>query len=319
MSELAASVVIPARNEETNLARVLPACLEAVRRVPGGAEVVVSDHASTDGTAALARRLGARVVDASEAGTIAAVRNLGARAASGEILAFLDADCVPDPDWLAFALALFAEEPRTGAAGFPPRVSDGEGWIGRASACFASPGIGSRRERARWLPSANLFVRRKTFDRVFGFDEGLATCEDYDLTVRIRAAGEELTLDPALSAWHLREPRSIAALFRKERWRGRASLAGARRHGIVPGEIPSLVLPFLHAALAVILASSLLQGSRGGSALGLALLLGPSLALALRAAWKAGRPLEIPALFAFACIYGAARTAALVPSRSKSL
>jgi glycosyltransferase involved in cell wall biosynthesis len=318
VSDLRVSIVIPARDEEGHLARVLPACLEAARRVPGGAEVIVSDHGSTDGTTTLARRLGARVVDATGAPTIAAVRNRGARAAEGEILAFLDADCVPEPEWLVAAVRLFAEEPGTGAAGLPPRSAPGEGWIARASARFAGAARPGARARARWLPSANLIVRRATFERVHGFDEALATCEDYDLTVRIRAAGEELALDPGLGATHLREPGSIGALFQKERWRGRASIAGVKRHGLVPAEIPSIVLPFLHAALALSLLAAILSGDLASTLVALALLLAPSLALALRAALRARSPGDLPALFAFACIYGAARTAALVPSRSKN-
>ena len=49
--------------------------------------------------------------------------------------------------------------------------------------------VRERRERARWLPSANLAVRREVFERVGGFDESLTTCEDADLSYRLARQG----------------------------------------------------------------------------------------------------------------------------------
>jgi len=70
---------------------------------------------------------------------------------------------VPDVRWLAAGLAIFESDARIGAAGLAPCVLGGN-WIVRASALFASPRAGTR-ERATWLPSANLFVRRAAFER----------------------------------------------------------------------------------------------------------------------------------------------------------
>ena len=311
--KLRASIVIPARDEAARLERVLRACRAAARRVATETEILVADHGSKDGTAALARALGARVVDASAAKTIAGVRNRGAAAATGDILAFLDADCVPSEGWLEAGVAIFQENDRAGAAGLAPALPPGEPWLARASALFASPRPPATREETRWLPSANLLVRRSAFEAVGGFDEDLVTCEDYDLTVRLRARGLALLRDPALATVHLREPASARSLFRKERWRGLSSFAGAWRHGLVAGELPSLVLPPWHAVAAVSLGLAALAGAPRLALAALAALALPSLALAARAAFKARRPGAFPGLVAFAFIYSAARTAALVP------
>jgi hypothetical protein len=279
----------------------------------GGGEVIVADHGSRDSTAALARWLGAKVVDASSARTIAAVRNLGAAAASGRVLAFLDADCVVDEGWLEAGLRLFDECPDAGAAGLPPRAPRDEAWIARASALFASPRAPLAREATRWLPSANLLVRREAFEEVGGFDPALATCEDYDLSLRIRSAGFELLRDPALGAVHLREPASLSGLFRKERWRGLASIQGAFRHGLTLGELPSLGLPVWHACSVAALALALPFARPAPIEAALLALALPSLALAARVALKAGQPRAFPGLVAFSLVYCAARTAALVP------
>lgn len=80
------SVVVCAKNEETRIAL----CLASLQG-QGAHEVIVVDGASTDCTAEIARRLGARVV-VSTAGSLAADRQIGAEFASGTLIAFIDAD-----------------------------------------------------------------------------------------------------------------------------------------------------------------------------------------------------------------------------------
>jgi glycosyltransferase involved in cell wall biosynthesis len=102
------SVVIPALNDAVMLA----ACLDAlaVQTHPAG-EIVVVDNGSTDDTAEVARRGGARVVPEPKRGIMPATA-AGFDAATGQILARLDADSVPPPDWLERVEAAFAADPR---------------------------------------------------------------------------------------------------------------------------------------------------------------------------------------------------------------
>ncbi|HET6435258.1 MAG TPA: glycosyltransferase family 2 protein [Xanthomonadaceae bacterium] len=87
------SVILPAKNEAEGLKRTLP----ALRACLPGAEVIVVDDGSADGTAAVAAAHGARVVSSPyPMGNGAAIKR-GARAAGGEILVFMDADGQHDP------------------------------------------------------------------------------------------------------------------------------------------------------------------------------------------------------------------------------
>ena len=103
------SVVIPARDEE---ARIRP-CLEGLRGDPDVAEVIVVDDRSSDGTAVLARALGARVLEGREppAGWIGKPWALqqGVESATGEIVVRVDADTRPRPG-LVRALAAALED-----------------------------------------------------------------------------------------------------------------------------------------------------------------------------------------------------------------
>lgn len=90
------SVVIPSRND----AMFLAACLGALARQTRPAdEVIVVDVDSSDATAEVARDAGARVVRQATLGIWPATA-AGFDAASGSLLARLDADSVPAPDWL---------------------------------------------------------------------------------------------------------------------------------------------------------------------------------------------------------------------------
>ena len=109
------SVIVPAYNAQ----RTLGPCLEALRSQTVALdcyEVIVVDDGSTDNTAAIALRYDVHLIRQLNAGP-AAARNRGARAASGEILLFTDADCVPDPAWIEWMTTPFSDPAVAGAKG----------------------------------------------------------------------------------------------------------------------------------------------------------------------------------------------------------
>jgi glycosyltransferase involved in cell wall biosynthesis len=112
------SVVIPVKDDDTELARCLRA-LSLQTRKPD--EIVVVDNGSTDASAAVARDAGVRVVSCAQRGIPAAAAR-GYDAATGEIILRLDADCLPAAGWVAAMTSAFAARPAvavfTGGARF---------------------------------------------------------------------------------------------------------------------------------------------------------------------------------------------------------
>lgn len=186
------SVVVPARNEEACLPRLLDTVKVARASYTGGPEaieVIVADNVSTDRTAALAFSNGARVVSV-EKRVIGAVRNAGAREAAGEVLVFVDADMRMHPGtFIAIDRALATGKVVAGATGVSlERMSPG---LAATYAVFM-PMVWLTR-----MDTGPTFCLKSDFMAVGGYDEGLRVAEDVKFLVALarlgRRRGQRLT------------------------------------------------------------------------------------------------------------------------------
>lgn len=159
------SVVIPVLDDAPELAGCL-AALGAQRRLPD--EIVVVDNGCGDDSAGVARRAGARVVDEPVRGIPAAAAT-GYDSATGDVIARLDADSRPGPDWLGRIEAAFAEDPILAAVSGPGEFIGLTGWRARAAtllymdAYFFSVGAAMAHPV---LFGSNLAMRREAWERV---------------------------------------------------------------------------------------------------------------------------------------------------------
>lgn len=250
------SIIIPAKNEEANIG----SCLDSINAIDWPTdqyEVIVVDNGSSDRTAEIAREKGARVFVKPEL-TISGLRNFGAGEGTGEILAFLDADCTVTRSWLQTA-APYLQRVEVVCFGSPPVVPENATWVPKAWFVVRRKSMGAA--ETDWLESMNMFVRREPFLDCGGFDESLITCEDYDLSLRLRANGL-IIADSSIVAVHHGEAASIGHFFRKELWRGKSNFTGMARHGFSLAELPSLLAPSLHCLIWLLLGGASLAGSR---------------------------------------------------------
>jgi dolichol-phosphate mannosyltransferase len=188
------TVVVPARNE---IARIAP-CLEALRNAPGVLQVIVVDDQSTDGTAALAGALGARVISGAPlpdgwAGKCWALQQ-GLNEATGDWVVTLDADTRPSVQLPAavVARARTDEFELVTVAGRFDCPTPGARWLHAAMLTtlvyrFGPPGTGSKRELANGQCMA---FERESFVAAGGFDAVKGhLVEDVALIRQRRAAG----------------------------------------------------------------------------------------------------------------------------------
>ena len=99
------SVIVPVRNEESYVADCLRSLLN--QDYPwDGFEIIVVDNDSSDRSADVIAQFSVRYVFEKKRGA-AAARNAGVRQSKGELLAFIDSDCIAPPDWLSSLVLAF--------------------------------------------------------------------------------------------------------------------------------------------------------------------------------------------------------------------
>jgi succinoglycan biosynthesis protein ExoA len=267
------SVVMPVRNDAAGL----PAAVDAVlsQGYSGPLELVLGVGPSDDDTEIVARRLAAadprvRVVD-NPAGSTPAALNRAIAAASGEVIARIDAHAEPEPGYLECAVQVLEETRAVNVGGIQLAVGTTPFQRAVATAMSSRFGTGDARFHYGGVagPSDTVYLgvfRREALEAVGGFDESLLRNQDYELNIRLRAAGGTVWFDPRLRVVY--RPRSdLPSLARQyfqygswkrlvirrhpgsARWRQlvppaavaanlgalTAGLAGARKAWVVPG------------------------------------------------------------------------------------
>ena len=204
------SAIIPTYNEAE---LVVAAVKSALQQSWPSMEVIVIDDGSTDDTRALLEPLSNRIryVFQSNAGRPAA-RNRGLALATGEFVAFLDADDVWYPEKIARQLAGLKRHPEAGWAYCRAHLTDQKGTILKSSFWPDSFGTGqigvSNIEDALMagnleIHTSTIVVRRDLLRSVGNFDESLATAQDTNMWIRIAHLSPILFMEETLATWRL--------------------------------------------------------------------------------------------------------------------
>jgi O-antigen biosynthesis protein len=213
------SVVVCAHNAE----RTIGECLDRLAALDyPDYEVIVVDDGSTDATADIVAERDARLIRTPNEG-LSSARNTGLEACTGSIVAYIDSDAYPDPQWLKYLAASFLDSDHAGIGG--PNIAPADS--PRVAQCVArAPGgpihVLLSDLEAEHIPGCNMAFRREALAAIGGFDPRYrAAGDDVDVCWRIRERGETLGFSPAAMVWH--HPRdSVRAYWRQQRGYGRA-------------------------------------------------------------------------------------------------
>ena len=180
------SVIIPVYNVAGFLRQAVDSALAQTCR---DIEVIVVDDGSTDCSADTLRDLDdprLRVIREEHAGS-AAARNAGLRSASGELVAFLDADDLWAPGNLERQSAFLASHPEVDMTfGHSLVVDEGGRSLGFKSSTCSGPVSLPRLLRTNEIGNGScLLLRREALDRAGWFDPKLSACVDIDVWMRM--------------------------------------------------------------------------------------------------------------------------------------
>lgn len=198
-------------------------CMEGLLKVNyPNFEVVVVNDGSTDKLADIVREYPFRLINIKNAG-LSNARNTGMYNAKGEILAYIDDDAYPDPDWLRYLAYAYLTSDH-GCIGGPNIAPDGDGFIGT---CVANaPGgpvhVLVSDEIAEHVPGCNMSFRKDALMRIGGFDPVYRNAgDDVDVCWRIQRSGRTIGFHPSAVVWHHRR-NSFKAYWKQQKGYGKA-------------------------------------------------------------------------------------------------
>jgi len=207
------SIIIPAYNA----AQTLPACLAALQaQTHPPDEIIVVDDGSRDQTAQVARAYGVQLLEQPHQGP-AAARNLGIRQARGDIILLTDADCEPEPTWVAEIMRPFAD-PRVAGVKGSYRTHQRER-VARLAQCEFEEryDLLERLATIDFIDTYAAAFRLTTLREMGGFDPAFpqAVSEDVEFSYRLAHAGYRLVFNRQAVVYH-RHPSTWRAYLRRK-------------------------------------------------------------------------------------------------------
>jgi len=203
--------------------RTIRECLEGIGKLHyPNYETIVVDDGSTDGAGDIAAEYDVRLIRTENQG-LSAARNLGWQSATGEIVAYIDDDARPDPDWLTYLAAAFLKEEYAGVGGPNIPVPDD----GDTANCIANSPGGPAHVllsdcEAEHIPGCNMAFRRSWLEVINGFDPQFRQAgDDVDVCWRTRDRGGKLGFSPAAMVWH-HYRRTVRAYWKQQMGYGKA-------------------------------------------------------------------------------------------------
>lgn len=212
-NHLFVSIIIPCFNEEEYIGR----CIDSIKHqhYEGKYEIIVVDNGSTDDTLKIIKDKGITLEHAKKKGP-APVKNKGIERARGEILVFIDGDCVAAEDWLNNIVSGFKNQHTGCVAG--EIMADERKNLSVLEQFLNKKGYLSQKQHVEhpFLPyaaTANTAYRREVFDKIGFFDESLFVGEDADFSWRMHLfTNYKVTYIPEAMVFHPYES-SLKNLF----------------------------------------------------------------------------------------------------------
>jgi len=201
-----------------NAAETLDDCLSSIEALTyPHREIILVNDGSADRTGEIARRYeGVTVLDLPNGG-LSAARNAGLSHATGDIVAYTDADVRVDPDWLTYLVQPFLSSDAAGSGG-PNIVPPDDPWVAQSVA--RAPGspthVMLNDRRAEHVPGCNMAFRREALLAVGGFNPVyLRAGDDVDICWRLMAKGFQIGFAPSAVVWHHHRS-SVRAYWRQQ-------------------------------------------------------------------------------------------------------
>lgn len=210
------SIIIPSYNSKKTIEQTLNSILN--QNFKEKYEIIVVDS-SSDETSKIISKFPIRLIKQKPRGP-AAARNKGVKNAIGEIIVFIDADCVAPKNWLKNLLKPFRDKNTVAVAGTYKTINK-DNMIAR----FVGYEIEQRHEKMKsfkkidFVATFNCAYRKKIFLKFRGFNEKMTQAEDADLSFRIAKKNYKIKYQPSAFVYHY-HPNSLMKYLKQKFLRG---------------------------------------------------------------------------------------------------
>lgn len=196
------SVIIPNYNGKSTIGL----CLDSVYEAWGsraGLEVIAVDDCSSDGSADIIKRYPCRLIMLETRSGASRARNEGARAASSDILFFIDSDCLVSAATFKEVEASLGLLPSSIVGGTYTPVPHDKDFFSRFQSVFINYSE-TKSKSPDYIATHAMLIDGKLFYESGGFKEDfLPIIEDVEFSHRLRRAGANLVMKPALEVTHI--------------------------------------------------------------------------------------------------------------------
>ncbi|MDQ7781751.1 MAG: mycofactocin biosynthesis glycosyltransferase MftF [Desulfomonilaceae bacterium] len=206
-----------------NRAGEIGACLDSLLSLEyprSGLEIIVVDDGSRDGTCDVVSAYDVKLIVHPENRGQSAARNRGAKDARGDIIAFVDSDCIATPEWLRDLVPYFRDERNVLVGGYVAsfyteslldRYEEVQSPLNMGEETVVGAGV----ESDFYVPTCNMLVRRDTYLEVGGLNEDMRVGEDVDLCWRLKEHGHRLVYVPKGVVRHKHRNRLLEGFTRR--------------------------------------------------------------------------------------------------------
>jgi glycosyltransferase involved in cell wall biosynthesis len=196
------SVIIPNHNGE----KTIGLCLEAAYNSDfNNFEIVVVDDCSVDGSIAIIAQYPCRLIRLSEHGGASKARNTGAENSRGDILFFIDADCLLQPDTLAKAAsASMKSGSEVVIGGTYTWLPYDQNFFSIFQSVYIHYSETKNVQDPDYIATHAMLIRADIFKRSGGFNEEfMPILEDVELSHRLKRMGYRLRMDSGIQVQHI--------------------------------------------------------------------------------------------------------------------